>query len=281
MSEEAFIQWRFKKGFGYVLNLEHPRTFNEKIQWLKLHDRTPLHTRCADKYAVRQYVAEKVGAEYLVPLLYHTENPADITPENLPEPPFIVKTSHASFGGIIVRDKVDLDCKTLRKTLARQMKVNYYFRSKEWQYRNIKPRIMVEQLIESKDGVVPTDYKIYCFHGEPRFIQMITGRYVDTRECFYDIDWSPLNFRLTYPFIKVPPNKPERLSTMLDVAATLSSDFCYARIDLYHEYGKVYFGEITHHPDSGFSMFDPPVWDRKLGNMLILPNGKNMGEGNR
>ena len=273
MPEERFLRWRFRQAFGRELDLQNPRTFNEKLQWLKLHDRTPLHTVCADKYTVRTYVADRIGPQYLIPLLYHTRDPYEIRPENLPEPPFIIKTTHGSGGVTIVRDKAAADWERIRRSLRRLLRYNHYYCTKEWQYRHIPPRIIVEPLLAAEAGVVPTDYKFYCFHGKPEVIQVIAGRYVDARECFYSPDWRPLNFRLCYPFLQSPWKRPDHLEQMLDVAARLSADFYHARIDLYDEYGHVFFGEITYHSDSGFSRFDPPEWDRRLGDLLHLPTG--------
>jgi hypothetical protein len=271
LPEERFIRSQYRRAFGRELDLNNPTRFSEKIQWLKLNDRRPLHTQCADKLAVRAYVTEKVGEKYLIPLLLSTEDPLVISPENLPDPPFVIKATHCSGGVTLVRDKSAVDWETLQKKLGRLLRTNFYYPRKEWQYLNIHPRIVVEQMVEPAQGVVPADYKIYCFGGRPEYIQLITGRYVDTRECFYSTEWEPCNFRLTYPFIENSPKRPENLTEMLEVAARLSSEFAYCRIDLYNEDGRVYFGEITHHPDSGFSSFDPPEWDLTLGNMLELP----------
>ena len=144
--------------------------------------------QCADKYAVREYVAERIGDEYLVPLLYHTDSPADITPENLPDAPFIVKTTHGSSGGIMVRDKSAIDWKALRESLRELLRTNYYL-SKEWPYKNIESRIVVEKLLLDRNGNIPFDYKIHCFHGQSRIIQVDLDRFIDHKRNLYDTEW--------------------------------------------------------------------------------------------
>ena len=286
MPEKTFIQSRFKRVFGRAADLDNPKTLNEKTQWLKLHDRTPLHTQCADKYAVREYVAGKVGKQYLIPLLYHTEDPADIRPENLPEPPFVVKTNHAgSIGMTFVRDKSGTDRPLVRKTLNKQIKQNYYHARKEWQYKNIKPRIIVERMLSTRDGGVPFDYKLHCFHGEPKVIQVDLGRFTDHKRNLYDTEWNLLPFTWCLWRNGQPlwPNgrdvsPPSRLQEMLQIAQRLSAPFMYARIDLYEVEGSVFFGEITFHHGSGTEIFTPPEWDRRLGDMLILPGEKKTAE---
>jgi len=165
IKEELFLKQQFKKRFGRALDLDNPQTFNEKLQWLKLNDRTALHTICADKYKVRDYVKEKIGEEYLVPLVFETKNPKDIIPENLPDYPVIIKTNHASYGGVIVRDKSQHNWKTVQKTLAKSLRINYYYKSKEWQYKNIERRIVVEKLLTGDSGDIPFDYKMHYFNG--------------------------------------------------------------------------------------------------------------------
>ena len=288
MSDESFIKWRFKQVFGRVPDLRNPKTLNEKIQWLKLHDRSPLHTQCADKYAVREYVAKTIGDEYLVPLLYHTVDPGDITPENLPDAPFIVKTTHGSSGGTIVRVKSEIDWELLRKELRQLLRVNYYHASKEWQYKDIKPRIVVEKLLLDQDENIPFDYKIHCFHGQPKIVQVDLDRFTDHKRNLYDTEWRLQPFTWCSWEASKPlwPNgrgvpMPSQLEQMLHIAAKLSSEFLYVRIDLYDLDGQIFFGEITFHHGSGTEVFTPAEWDRKLGDMLILSDEKRTKEDER
>jgi hypothetical protein len=286
--EKRFIQKRFKKVFGRYADLDSPHTFNEKLQWLKLNDRTPLHTLCADKYAVRQYVAEKIGTEYLVPLLYHTENPADIRPENLPDAPFVIKTTHGSGGVMLVRDKAAINWKALRRDLRELLRANYYYESKEWPYKNIQPRIVVEKMLCTEDGNIPFDYKINCFHGKPIIIQVDLDRFTNHKRNLYDTQWrlQPFTWCKWQDGKPLWPNgrdipAPSQLEQMLWIARTLSSEFLYARVDLYDMMGQLFFGEITFNHGSGRERFTPPEWDTKLGDMLILPKDKMAMKGDR
>lgn len=272
--EKLFIKQEFKQTFGYELNLDNPKTLNEKIQWLKLNDRTPLHTLCADKYAVREYVKKKIGEEYLIPLLYHTQNPTDIVPKNMPDFPFIIKTNHDSLAGgnFIVRDKSKVNWKSVQKALAKLLRRNFYYVSKEWQYKNIEPRIIVEKLLLDRDGHIPKDYKFECINNKVAMIHVDQNKEIKHQRKNYNINWELLPV-LWPTFIEngKSVNRPVKLNEMIELAETLSKPFCFARIDFYYFNNKVYFGEITFHPTSGLGVFKPHEWDRKFGDMLRLP----------
>jgi len=270
--DKIVIKRTFKKRLGYDLNLENPKTFNEKIQWLKLYDRNPLLTLCEDKYAVREYIKEKIGEQFLIPLIYHTDKPADIIPDNMPDFPFIIKTNHYSGEGvIIVKDKSKIDWKSVRKYLAILLKYNYYYRSKEWQYKNIKPRIIVEKLLLNENFGIPFDYKFHCFNGDLAYIQVDLDRHTDQKRNIYDPDWNFLNFQLKCKNGNIV-NRPIVLNKMKSLAEIIAKDFCYVRVDFYNLGRKIFFGELTFRPGAGYVAFRPPEWDRKFGDKLILPN---------
>tara|TARA_R110002050_G_scaffold133268_3_gene255774 strand:+ start:4219 stop:6432 length:2214 start_codon:yes stop_codon:yes gene_type:complete len=282
VKEKAFTENRFKRRMGYDLDLNNPRTLNEKIQWLKLYNRTPLHTICADKIAVRDYVADRVGAEYLVPLILVTENVNDINYENLPEEPFIIKTNHDSGSYKIVKDKNDInDWNELRRFFSKSLKSNFYYKSKEWQYKNIPPKILVEKLLITKNGRIPEDYKIHCFKGEPKYIQLDVDRGKPNHSRnWYDINWKRTQFhwstKLKTGGETLPNNlnipRPSTLDVMIELARVLSDAFPYVRVDFYSlDDTKVYFGEITFNHDSGFRPIIPKEWDYKLGELVTLP----------
>ncbi|OQD44533.1 hypothetical protein BUL40_01455 [Croceivirga radicis] len=281
MDEKTFIQNRFKRRMGYELNLDNPQTLNEKIQWLKLYDRTDLHTICADKIEVRNYVEQKIGKEHLIPMLLVTENVEDITYETLPESPFIIKTNHDSGSYKIIKDKNEVkNWKVLRQFFAKKLKTNFYYSSKEWQYKHIPPKILVERLLQSKDGEIPKDYKVHCFGGKPKYIQLDFDRGTEHHSRnWYDENWDKANFHWAIKLKsgkETLPNKfnvpkPPTLEKILKFAEILSEPFAYARVDFYSVEGKVYFGEITFHHDSGFRPIVPKEWDYKLGEMVRLP----------
>lgn len=269
ISDKKVIQKEFIKNLGYKPDLENPKTFNEKIQWLKLNDRTPLHTKCADKYAVREYVKNKIGKEYLIPLLYHTKNPKDINPTNLPNFPFIIKTNHDSSGGIIIHNKEGINWIKVQNTLSKFLNINYYYRYKEWQYKNIERRIIVEKLLIDNDGNIPFDYKMHYFNGKLVFTQVDIDRQTNHKRNLYDSSWNLLDVEWVYkngPAVK----KPELYSKMNEIGEEFAKDFCYIRVDLYTVNNKLYFGELTFHAESGCGTFKPKDWDEKLGTMLKL-----------
>jgi len=267
----VFIKQEFKKTLGYELNLDNPKTLNEKIQWLNLNVRTPMYTLCADKFAVRKYIEEKIGSEYLVPLIYHTKNPMDIVPENLPGFPFIIKTNNGSGGGIIVRDKSKIDWQSVQKTLAKALKQNFYYVKKEWQYKNIKPCIVVEKLLMDNKGNIPFDYKLHCFNGRLYFIQVDMDRHGDHKRILYDEDWKFIDCQWGKYGIGNIVEKPILFHKMRSLAETIAKEFCYVRIDLYNIGSEIYFGEMTFTPVAGLGVFKPNEWDRKFGDMLRLP----------
>lgn len=275
ISEKKYLKRNFEKIFGYKLNLKNPGTLNEKIQWLKLYNRTPLHTKCADKFAVREYVMEKIGQEFLIPLIYHTKNPLDIQPGNLPDFPVIIKTTHDSLGtgNIIVKDKSKINWQNVQNHLKKLLLRNFYHATKEWQYKNIEPGIIVEKLLLDRDGCVAKDYKFECINNKVVMINVDQNKEIKHLRNNYSADWELLP--VLWP--KELKNgedivRPIQLSKMIALAETLSEPFCFVRIDFYYLDEKIYFGEMTFHPTGGFGKFEPAVWDEKLGNMLKLPS---------
>jgi hypothetical protein len=270
LSDKEFIQIKYKEFLAKDVDLENPKLFTEKIQWLKLNDRRNLYTQCADKFSVRAYIEEKLGKEYLIPLVSVTENYKDITQDNLPDYPVIVKTTHDSGGTFIVHDKKTFDFKKLQKELSQRLKQNFYYLNREWEYKNIKPRIIVEELLKDDSGNKQlNDYKIHCFHGKPMFIQTIFDRGKETKEDWYDVDWNLLDVYYFSP-LKKHVEKPKVLEELLSVAEKLSQDFPYVRVDLYIANNQIYFGELTFRPYGGFMKFVPESFDLELGNYLFL-----------
>ena len=269
-SEKETIRWRFKHNFGRELDVENPQTLNEKINWLKLNDRGPLHTKCADKFSVRDYIASKIGTKYLIPLLYHTENPKELIPENLPEIPFIIKTNHDSGGVFIVRDKSKLDYKKAQLDFKRYLNNNYYQESKEWQYKDIEPRILVEKLLLDQEGKIPFDYKMHCFNGKLNFTQVDLDRQENHTRNLYDEKWNFIPCQWKYKNGR-QIERPSNYDEMKRLAEEIAKDFIYVRVDFYSVQDQIFFGELTFHPESGLSRFDPPKYDLIFGKQLCLP----------
>lgn len=274
LTDTQFLKARFKMVFGKKLDLNNPKTFNEKLQWLKLNDRRKIYTICADKYAVREYIKNKIGEEYLIPLELVTNNPKDINPENIPDYPVIIKSTHASGRYIFVKDKSKIDWVDIRKTMKKWLKENYYYKLREWQYKDIPPAIIVEKLLVDKNGVIPRDVKIHCFNGNIEFIEVHEGRLTEHTKTHYDEKWNILNFKSYFKEGK-PSDPPKNFDKMKEVAKILSKEFYYVRVDLYELEGKIYFGELTFHPGSGFKSYDPQEQDLILGQKLILPITNN------
>lgn len=268
--DKVIIKRSFKKHMGYALKLDNPQTLNEKINWLKLYDRTALQTIVADKYKVRAYIEDKIGKQYLIPLIYHTKKADDLRPEKLPDSNFIIKTNHDSSDGLIVRDKSQIDWAAARKNFKRRLKENHYFNTMEWQYKNIEPRIVVEELLTYEDGSVPNDYKLHCFNGKLAFVHIDIDRYGDRKRNLYDANWNFLECMWQYENGK-KERKPDLFEKMKSLAETIAKDFAYyARVDFYLVKGYIYFGEITFHHHSGFQKFNSHEWDYKFGQLLKL-----------
>jgi len=226
--------------------------------------------QCADKYKVRNYVKEKVGSEYLIPLVYNTKNPQNIDPRKLPNYPFIIKNNHDSGGVTIVWDKKSLDWEELTKKLKRQLNYVYDYGKGEWQYKQIEPRIVIEKLLLDKRGKVPSDFKFHVMNGTVAFIQVDIERETNHKRNLYNPEWDLLPCLWMYEngeSIK----KPENLHEMITLAEKLAEGFIFVRVDFYNVENKIYFGEMTFHPASGFKKFLPEDWDFKFGELLELP----------
>ena len=277
--DETFVRFNFKRHMGYSLDLKNPKTLNEKINWLKLHDRTPLHTICSDKFKVRDYIREKIGDKFLVPLCYETKKPSDIVPENLPNHPCIIKTNHNSSGGIIVKNKEEIEWRKIQFHLKKLLRENYYYRTREWQYKNIEPRIIVEKLLQNNAGKIPFDYKLHCFNGKVVTIQVDIDRGSDNHSRnWYNTDWKREPFKwssVKEGGKKTDPSqsdveKPVTLDEMIKLSQILAEPFPYVRVDWYDVDGILYFGELTFHHDGGNRPIEPKEWDLKLGERLVL-----------
>ncbi len=277
--KKYIIEHQFEQAVGYKPNIDNPKSFNEKLQWLKLYNEDPLLTKCADKYLVRDYVKEKIGEEYLIPLLGVWDSPDEIDFDKLPEQ-FVLKVNWGSGQNIIVKDKSKLDIKEAKAKLKEWLKPhsNHYYFGFEWCYKNIQPKIIAEKYIEQIDGNL-LDYKIFCNNGNPSFLFVGIDRHKDLKFNFYDLDFNLLPFKQHYDVSNKKIPKPECFQEMLNVAKKLSKDFLHARIDLFLIGNKIYFGEITFYHFNGLEAFEPVEWDYKLGEMLTLPASQNGGGG--
>ena len=261
----------FRLKCGYKLNLENPKTYNEKLQWIKLNEKNPLLTKCCDKYAVREYVESKGCGEILNELIWEGFDPADIPFDDLPDK-FVIKVTHGSTFNIICKDKSKLDKEKTVKSCNKWLKAKFLEAYGEWFYGKERPRVIVEKYLDDGTGRL-RDYKIYCFNGEPRFIGLDSGdeskgeHYKD----IYDTDWNLIpGYEMAYPNSGIAVEKPEELDELLKYSKILSSDFLHARVDFYLVEGRVIFGEITFTNSAGFGRVEPEEFALKMGDYLNL-----------
>lgn len=254
LPDDIYLRIAYRAIMRERLNLKSPKTFNEKLQWLKLYNRKPDYTMMVDKLGVREYISKTIGDEYLVPLLGVWDNFDDINFDDLPKK-FVLKCTHDSGGLIICNDKDKLDIKEARKKINKSLKRNYYYNCREWPYKNVKPRIICEELLETQDGCLPNDYKFHCFNGQPDNVMVCIERSSgNPKFFFFDYKWSLLRYNKSG--INAPKNftlsKPKKIDEMFKIAKILSKDLPFVRVDLYCEGDKIYFGELTFFPQSGF-----------------------------
>lgn len=276
LSDVVYLKKQFKTMQGYELNLDNPKTLNEKIQWLKINDRSNFHSIMADKYGVREYIKKEFGEDLLIPLVFVTSNHKDITLSNIPDYPCIVKATHDSGSYLIIKDKNKIDYKKLLVDCRWWLTRNYYLVDREWQYKNIKPRIVIEKLLLMAEGKIPNDFKLNVINGKVEFIYVSIDREEINKRNIYDRDWNPLFFTWSLKNKDISKlrgeeiNPPATFYRMIEIAEKIGQDFQYVRVDFYDVDGKLYFGEITQHHGGGFDQIRPIEMDYKYGELLDL-----------
>lgn len=272
MPDEKYLKRVFKSLTGRTLDIDNPITFNEKIQWLKIHDRNPQHTIMVDKYKVREYVKQVLGENYLIPLLGVWDSPNDIDFNSLPNQ-FVLKCNHNSGKGMcICTNKKELNIKKVKKDLEKGLKENYYYLGREWPYKDVQKKIIAEQYIIDPESNDLKDYKFYCFDGSVKFVMINSDRNStdNTKADYFDRDFNWLDFKWGYEHAKTKPKKPYNYDKMIEIAEKLSSNIKHVRIDLYSLPDRIYFGEITFFDGSGFDIIEPIEWDYKIGNWINI-----------
>ena len=271
LPDKTYIKIKFWLETGYRLDLNNPQSFNEKLQWLKFNDQHDEYTMMVDKYLVKDYVASLIGEKYLIPTIGVYNTIEEIKWEDLPQQ-FVLKTTGDSGGVIVCKDKTKLNIDEAKKKLGKLKNRNYYKYNKEYPYKNVNPRYIVEEYIVDESGYELKDYKFFCFNGEPKFVQIDFDRYSNHRRNVYDINWNLLDLQIKFPkgHDRVFP-KPDNYEEMLEVARMLSKGIPHVRIDLYNVTGKIYFGEMTFFHGSGMEVFTPLEWDYKFGDFIKLP----------
>lgn len=254
---------------GKRLNIIDPKSFNEKLQWLKLNDRKPEYRIYVDKYAVRSYIAETIGEEYLIPLIGVYDKVEEIDWDSLPDK-FVLKCTHGSGSNIICPDKNKLNIEEAKKKLKKWMNKNWYWFGREWPYKDVVPRIICEEFISDSNDT-PDDYKVLCFNGKAKLIEVHIDRYGDHRQDFYDENWNKTKISQDPPMSDFVYNKPKKFQEMIKLSEKLAANMIHVRIDWYIIKDKLYFGEITFYDGSGFVSFDDYNDDLLLGSWINLP----------
>ena len=272
LKDKVFLSYRYESIFKKKLNLVNPQTYNEKIQWLKLNDRKDIYTTMVDKYEAKRYVANIIGEEYVIPTIGVYNSFDEIDFDKLPKQ-FVIKCTHDSGGVIVVKDKNKLNIDDVKSLISKSLKTNFYYRGREWPYKNVKPRIIIEPYLEDKKVHELRDYKFFAFSGKVKLMFIASNRQGkgDTYFDFFDRNFKHLDIINGHPMNPKGVEKPKNYKKMIELAEKLSNKVPQVRIDFYEINGKIYFGEITFYHWSGFTPFEPEEWDLKLGKLIELP----------
>ncbi len=269
--DSIYIQIYYFAHFKKFCDLKKPSTYNEKLNWLKLHDHNPLYPTLVDKYEAKEYVARIIGNEYIIPTLGVWDTFDDIDFEKLPNQ-FVLKCTHDSEGLVIVKDKKKLDKNAAKEKIEAALKQNFYYIGREWPYKDVRPRIIAEQYMEDHVDGELRDYKFFCFGGEPKAMFIASDRASDhVKFDYYDLKFNHLDIKQKYPHAQEALRKPVTFEKMIDFSKILSKGFPHVRVDFYEVDGHLYFGELTFYHFSGFMPFEPDRWDKVFGDWLKLP----------
>lgn len=276
LPDVTYLKWVYYLRTGMHLDLSCPKTFNEKIQWLKLHNTSDECTRSVDKYEVRSLIAEKIGEEYLIPMLGCWDSFDDIDFTKLPKQ-FVLKCTHDSGSVVICRNKETFDIKAAKVKLEKAMKHNFFWTGREYPYKNVKPRIICEQLMKDNKTDDLVDYKFFCFNGEPKVLFYASERFTSKNKVakfdFYDMDLHHMPIKsVGHDNSTIPPSVSiENFSKMKELCCVLSKGYPHVRVDFYVINDKIYFGELTFHHDGGFVQLEPDEWNITFGEWIKLP----------
>lgn len=278
LPDKLFLKLYYPVMMNEDLDLVNPKTFNQKLQWLKLYDRKPEYSIMVDKYAVKEYVSKRIGSEYVIPTLGVWEKFEDINFDALPNQ-FVLKCTHDSGGIVICRDKSKLDLVEARKKINDSLKNNYFYNGREWPYKNVKPRIIAEAYMEDKGTAALRDYKFFCFGGIAKCYKVDFDRFVEHHANYFDTEGKLLDFGevICPPVFDKKIDMPVSLPKMIELAELLSKENPFLRVDFYDVNGKIYFGEMTFYPSSGYGKFIPEEWDLKLGEWIYISENNRGG----
>lgn len=269
LTDRQYARWRYRHEVGRPLNLTNPKAFTEKIQYIKLSDRNPARQVAADRLRVRDYVAEKVGEQHLIPLHWSGESFTKEVWESLPDQ-FVLKANHGCGMVELVENKREFSFEALRKVTEKWKRFNYARFGREWVYRDVPRLILAEEMLLNRDDHIPRDYKLFCFHGEVQLIQVDFGRFEDQRRNLYTHDFTRIEVKNLYPSTDEKISPPEALGEMIRIAEKLAGPFNFMRTDLYSVGDRIFFGELTNFPGNGFSRYEPDSFDFELGKKLKI-----------
>lgn len=273
LSDEYAITCAFREFMGYEMDWKNPTSFSQKLQWLKVHDRKPIYTKWVDKYESKKIVEERIGEEYVIPTLGVWNHFDEIDFDLLPNQ-FVLKCTHDSGSIVICNNKQDFKKEEAKIFIEKCLHTDYYATCREWPYKNVPRKIIAEKFMKDDVNPLLTDYKFYCFQGEPKFLYVSYGmsNHDSASLSYVTLDWKPAPFkRPDYLEYDILPPKPKTFDKMLDIAKCLSSDIPFVRVDLYEINGQPYFSEMTFFPGGGMTPFKPQEWDWKLGEYLQIP----------
>ena len=268
--DKLYLKLMYKIKMNKNLDLKNPQTFNEKLQWLKLYDRKDIYTKLVDKYEVRDYISETIGKEYLIPLIGVYDKFDDIDFSKLPNQ-FVIKCNHDSGSVVICKDKKNFDIKEAKKKINSALRKNYYYNGREWPYKNVKRRIIIEKYLNELDTGDVRDYKFFIFNGKFAYSFVCSDRFNDLKFTFYDREGKFLDIKQGGCLNDSDVSKPVNYQKMIKLAEKLAKDTIQLRVDFYEINDKIYFGELTFYDSSGFAAFEPEEWDLKIGGWLKLP----------
>lgn len=273
--DKQFLKLKFRWTMGEKLDLKNPKTFNQKLQWLKLYNRKPEYTTMVDKYAVKEYVANIIGEEHIIPTLGVWNSIDEIDWNALPNQ-FVLKTTHGGGGGgvVICKDKATFDKDRAKQKLQNSQNSDIYINFREWPYKNVPRRIIAEQYMTDESSIELKDYKFFCFNGKVECFKVDFDRFIEHKANYYnrDAELLPFGEECCMPDFNRIFDKPKNFDRMISLAEKLAQNIPFVRIDFYNSNGKIFFGEITFFPAAGMGKFVPGIWDLKLGELIYLGN---------
>jgi hypothetical protein len=270
LQERAVVTQNFERVFGRPPNLRNPATFNEKVAYKILYDRRPILTRLADKLRARDYVAERIGAQYLTELHQVCRSAAEIEWQKLPER-FVIKTNHGNATNIFVPDKSEIEASAVSSCLDAWLAINFYRYGMEWCYRDIAPKIFIEEMLTENDDTMAADWKFFTYDGRAEFLQVDIDRFTQQKRNVYDRRLNRLPFRGRHPNSPTDPRFPHNIDLMFSLADQLGGGLDFLRVDMYNLNGRIVFGEFTNYPGAGQEPFDPAEFDEVFGGKWRLP----------